>query len=235
MSKQLALFKLVASVTASLTLSGCFLNPDAMPPNDVRQTDQFYHSLLRLQQKVVEPQIEAVTMLHEVSFNFGEDKLSVDEMDRLAVFIAESKLDPHSRVSVDGPRKQSGSYDILTKARIDAIAAELREMGVRAQESPKPINSLAKPDEAIVVTVTRVMLIEPDCDVPKTIYGPRPTHVWSCSNAVALGRMVADPMDLHRGRTLGPADGETMARAIERYRTDKVKPLKGESTTGGSN
>lgn len=235
MPRRIPMFKLIASATACVALSGCFLNPDAMPPNDVRPTDQLYHSLLRLQPKVVEPQVEAVTVLHEVQFSFGEDSLSSEEMDRLSAFVAESRLDQHSRVSVDGPRKLSGSFDILTEARINAITEELREMGVRARISATPIDSLTKPDDAIIVTITRAMLIEPDCDVPKTIYGPRPTHIWSCSNAVVLGRMVVDPMDLHKGRSLGPGDGETMARAIERYRTDKVKPLKGESTTGGSN
>ena len=36
------------TVLATITLSGCFLNPDSMPPNEVVQTHQLYNSLLQL-------------------------------------------------------------------------------------------------------------------------------------------------------------------------------------------
>lgn len=219
---------------AALALSGCFLNPDAMPPNETRQVDQLYHSLMRLQPKMVEPQIETITMLHEVQFGFGEDELSGSESEKLLQFISESMNDPNSRVAVDGPRKSGGTFDILTRARLASISNRLSEIGVKAEPARSTINSLARPDDSIVVTVTRTMLIEPDCDVPKTIYGPRPTHIWSCSSAVTLGRMVADPRDLERGRTLAPGEGEVMAKGIERYRTDKTKALKSESTAGSN-
>ncbi len=225
----------IGTAAIAAALSGCFLNPDAMPPNETRPLDQMYHSLMRLQPKMVEPQVETVTMLHEVKFGFGEDALSASESDRLLQFLSASMADMNSHVTIDGPRKSAGTFDVLTKARLDSISDRLGEVGVKVKPAPAAINSLSRPDDSIVVTVTRTMLIEPDCAVPKTIYGPRPTHVWSCTNAVTLGRMVADPRDLERGRTLAPAEGETMAKAIARYRADKIKTLKSESTSGGSN
>lgn len=231
-SKHMSRARLAAAVLVSTALSGCFLNPDAMPPNKTRDIDQLYHSLMRLQPAIVEPQLETITMLHKVEFGFGEDGLSNSEADRLLQFIVKSGADHRSRIAIDGPRKAAGGFDILTKARIASIGANLLKAGVKTEVSPRPIDSLSKPTDAVVVTVTRAMVIEPDCDVPKTIYGPRPTHIWSCSNAVALGRMVEEPLDLERGRTLGPADGEALAAGIERYRTDKVKQFKSESTSG---
>ena len=40
--------------------------------------------------------------------------------------------------------------------------------------------------------------------------------------------MVAEPKDLVRGRTLGPADGVHQAEGIVRYRTGKVVELEEE-------
>lgn len=54
-----------------------------------------------------------------------------------------------------------------------------------------------------------------------------------CSNRENLAAMVADPKDLEQGRALAPADGAHAAAAIDRYRTDKVKPFPSETATGG--
>ena len=226
--------RLLGTVLAASTLSGCFLNPDAMPPNDVRSVDRLYHSLIRLQPAVVEPQVETITMIHKVNFTYGEDFLSRAEDEELVRFLQESAADRKSRIEIDGPRKAAGRHDILTAARMAAIAEKLSAMGISAEIAAHPVQSMTKSDDAIVVTITRAMVIEPDCEVPKTIYSPRPTHVWSCSTATALGRMVVDPLDLASGRPLGPGDGDQQVLGVQRYRQDKVKALKNETTAGGS-
>ena len=225
--------RLLGTALAASALSGCFLNADALPPNNVRSLDQLYHSLMRLQPAVIEPQVETITMIHKVNFTYGEGRLSQAEDDRLMRFIQESAADRKSRVEIDGPRKAAGRHDILTAARIAAIAEKLSAMGIDAGVAARPVESLAKPDDAIVVTITRAMVIEADCGVPKTIYGPRPTHIWSCTTSAALGRMVVDPMDLERGRPLGPGDGEQQTLGVQRYRTDQIKQPKADSTSGG--
>lgn len=220
----------LGAVLAAGALSGCFLNPDAMPPNNVRQVDQLYHSFIRLQPAVVEPQVETVTMIHRVAFAYGVDAIEDREAARLDAFLAEVGADSRSRVEVDGPRRAGGAHDLMTAARLDAIVERLSAKGLQAAVPSRSIEALNRPEDAIVVTVTRAMVIEPDCEVPKTIYGPRPTNVWSCTSSVALGRMVADPLDLERGRTLGPGDGEALSLGVTRYRTGEIKPLKTEST-----
>lgn len=44
-------------------------------------------------------------------------------------------------------------------------------------------------------------------------------------NETNIQAMLANPADYHRGHGDGTADGNQAAKAVERYRTDKVLPL----------
>jgi hypothetical protein len=46
-----------------------------------------------------------------------------------------------------------------------------------------------------------------------------------CSTAANLLQMVDDPADLSGSRTLAPAEGQASSAALQRYYTDKAKPL----------
>ena len=48
-----------------------------------------------------------------------------------------------------------------------------------------------------------------------------------CTNAQNLRNMIANPGDLARGRTLGPASGEREALGVDRYNQGKVSAPKG--------
>jgi len=211
------------------TLGGCALNPDAGPESDTVPEHRLYHSLIRLQPPLIEPQVETVTMTYTVRFPDGEAKLDADELARLNAFLRDNNA-LEARVEIDGPRDAAGYHDGLTAARLEALNEVLYRFGISAVVPDRTQPSLTRPEDATVVTLTRAMVIEPDCSTPKTIYGPRPTHIWGCSSATILGRMVVDPLDLERGRQIGPADGEAAAQSIQRYREDKVKELKTEST-----
>ncbi len=224
-------FRSLYVTLASAMLSGCFLNPDSMPPNEVVPLHQLYNSMLSLAPAVVEPQAEIITMIHKTNFAFGADDLSDSEMVRLKKFLQDTGADRTTRIEISGPRKAAGKHDVLTAARIGSISTSLSNQGMRPAVASHPIDSMTVPDDAIVVTVTRAMVIEPDCNVPKTIYGPRPTHIWSCSNTAVLGRMIVDPLDLERGRPQGPGDGEALAPGIARYRAGKIKEIKSQSVT----
>lgn len=52
-----------------------------------------------------------------------------------------------------------------------------------------------------------------------------------CSIAVNLRANVANPVDLERGRPLGPADGQRETLAVEAYQQGKIKPLPASSST----
>jgi len=51
------------------------------------------------------------------------------------------------------------------------------------------------------------------------------------ANAANLGVMVADPLDLARGRGDGKADGQLATAAVARLRHDRAKPLESSDTT----
>ncbi len=224
-------FRVLSAALATTILSGCFLNTDGMPPNEVVQSHRLYNSLLSLAPAIVEPQVEVITVIHKTNFAFGDDELNVSEIARLTKFLQGTGTDRQTRVEINGPRKAAGNHDVLTAARIASISEQLSDLGIRSAISARPIDSMTVPSDSIVVTVTRAMIIEPDCEVPKTIYGPRPTHIWSCANTVVLGRMVVNPLDLKRGRPQGPGDGEALAPGIARYRAGKITPLKSQPLT----
>lgn len=62
----------------------------------------------------------------------------------------------------------------------------------------------------------------------------RPRMSFGCATYTNLSQMVADPADLAVPRNFGGADATTSTSAIERYRTDKVTPLRQTSSTSGS-
>jgi pilus assembly protein CpaD len=101
---------------------------------------------------------------------------------------------------------------------------------LNGQIPEKSVASLRKPNGGIAVTVTRATAILPECSPPLPEHAPGPQFTYSCSTAATLGMMVADPLDLERGRVLGPADGDTLSQSIQRYRAGKVYKPKEEST-----
>jgi Pilus biogenesis CpaD protein (pilus_cpaD) len=48
---------------------------------------------------------------------------------------------------------------------------------------------------------------------------------FGCADMYNLGKMIAEPADLMRGRTLGNGDAASGVLGIERYRSDKQKEL----------
>ena len=57
---------------------------------------------------------------------------------------------------------------------------------------------------------------------------------FGCATADNLARMIADPRELSTGRALAPAVGANAAAAVNRYRSDQVKKLKGRSEGGAA-
>lgn len=54
---------------------------------------------------------------------------------------------------------------------------------------------------------------------------------FGCANADNLRAMIANPADLVQGREMGGSDAIVEAAAVARYRADKVKKLRSNSTT----
>ena len=86
------------------------------------------------------------------------------------------------------------------------------------------------------VTVGRYLVVPPRCPnwAKPSQRDPlnQPASNFGCATTVNLGLMVADPADLVRGRTLGPADGSASMLSIQRYRAGQVLDAIGQATGG---
>jgi pilus biogenesis lipoprotein CpaD len=163
-------------------------------------------------------QVEPITFVHTANFDAGETELNEAESGRLLAFLQGSGVHQGARIEIDGPRGGGGYFDPLTAARVAEIEAELSAIGLRSEIPIRPTTSLLRPDDAIAVSVTRAVVVVPDCSAPQPEQAMRPAYNFNCSNTAALGMMVAKPLDLERGRSEGAADGEAAARVIELYR-----------------
>jgi type IV pilus biogenesis protein CpaD/CtpE len=213
-----------------LALTGCHVEQTANNPIEVITRHSFDFANWQQGDGLVETHVEPITLVHVLNYKPGDTMLSDEELGNLRNFLAASGGYDSARIEVDGPRISGGYFNALTKARLEDIRAELSGLGLQSQIPAQPMTMLAKPPEGIAVTVTRAMIIPPDCSAPQPEFAVRPDYVWSCVNAVNLGRMAADPVDLVHGRALPPADGEAAAKSIEAYRKGQVEEPKAEQT-----
>ncbi len=206
-------------VLGLLALGACHVDPNTQSPIDLVTSHTFDHANWRQIPGQMTNQVEPITFTHSVNFGPGETELNEAELTSLLAFLQKSGVHQGARIEIDGPRSQGGYFDPVTAARVSGIEAELSSIGLRSQVPVRPTTSLLRPEDAIAVSVTRAVVILPDCSAPQPAFATRPTYSYSCSNTAALGMMIADPLDLERGRAEGPADGEPAARVIQLYRT----------------
>lgn len=199
-------------------LVGCHLDPSAEKPVDVVIGHTFDSANWQQNNAVIKAQVEPISMVHVMSFAPGESQLTEEEIGRLRAFLQQSGVHEKARIEVDGPRAAGGYFDPLTKSRLEEIQTELSGLGLRSQIPARPVTLLTKPEDSIAVTITRAMIIPPDCSAPQPEPATRPNYSFGCVNAANLGVMVADPVDLAVGQSLSPADAEAAAQSVERYR-----------------
>ncbi len=154
----------------------------------------------------------------QLAFYGGSDRLAAGEAARLDRLVLNGAIRPADRVQIAAAGGSS-----LAKRRAAAIAAELLRYGVVADQ----VGSVSVPANRAIVMIGRYAVTLPPCpnwsSTPSTDFTNMPASNFGCATATNLGLMVANPSDLVNARTLGPADGTTSARAVDRYLTDKVK------------
>jgi hypothetical protein len=219
-----------ALLAAAVTLAGCHIPLAAENPVDEVNSHLFDSANLQQLQRPMRNQVEPISLVHTVSFDAEETQLGAQELARLAEFLDQAGVGDGARIELDGPRDMGGYHDPVTEARLAALEAELTRIGLRSAVPARPRALLGKPEDRIAVTVTRAMVIPPDCDPGQPRFATRPGFVFSCSNTAILGQMIADPVDLEQGRALGPADAESSTLAIRRYRAGTPRPINPETT-----
>ncbi len=208
-------------VLGLVILGACHIDPNTQNPISLVTSHTFDHANWQQIPGSLENQVESITFTHSVDFGAGETDLNEAELTGLLAFLQRSGVHQGARIEIDGPRSQGGYFDPVTAARVSGIEAELSSIGLRSQGPARPTTSLLRPDDAIAISVTRAVVILPDCDTPQPDFATRPAYTYSCTNTAVLGMMVANPLDLERGRPEGPADGQPAAKVIEMYRAHR--------------
>ncbi len=218
MKSKARLARLLPAFGMVALLGACHIDPNTQNPVELFTSHTVDHANWQQIPARVVNQVEPVTFVHTTNFDPGETELNEAESGRLLAFLQSSGVHQGARIEIDGPRGGAGYFDPVTAARVAEIEAELSAIGLRSEVPIRPTTSLLRPDDAIAVSVTRAVVVVPDCSGPQPGPAARPAYNLNCANTAALGLMVAEPLDLKRGRNEGAADGEAAARVIQLYR-----------------
>ena len=212
------LAKLLTVFGIATLLAACHVDPNTQSPVEVVRSHTVDSANWQQIPAKVVSQVEPITFVHTANFDPGETELNQTEIGRLLAFLQDSGVHQGARIEIDGPRGGGGYFDPVTAARVADIEARLTAIGLRSEIPVRPVTSLMRPDDAIAVSVSRAVVVLPDCTAPQPDPAMRPQYNYNCANTAALGMMVANPLDLERGRNEGAADGERSAKVIELYR-----------------
>lgn len=169
-----------------------------------------------------ELEVQWITHEHSISFNNQANLLTHQESRSLDRFLGEIDLRPSDRLFVDvGPK----TGDVVSDKRVGAINEQLRHYVPGAQALV--ITGEKGNAGNVRLIVGRYVVLPPNCPNLSKPSDTNPGNFndsnFGCSTQRNLGLMLANPGDLLRGRTLGPADGEALSRGIRAYRAGKVK------------
>jgi pilus assembly protein CpaD len=171
--------------------------------------------------------VDWVRFDHSVAFNGRANGVSEPERRKLAEFVAAVAPRYGDQVVIGTGAAVPAANETAARERVSKVAEQLRSMGLRPVLVANEPNGPAW-DGNVQLLVGRYVVTPPRCpDWTKMGKGDpsnRPTSNFGCASATNFGLMVANPGDIVRGRTMGPADGEAASRSIREYR-------KGEGAT----
>ena len=195
------------------------------------------------EQSVKRNDVRWVKFQHQVRFEGNSAELTDAERSRLHQFLTRHDAGYGDRIRIGSGGVHADGTDVRRASRREtAVAAELRRLEFRSGLLPE-LPAGADTDGSVRIELGRHVVVPPDCpDWTKRADGDsanRRSSNFGCATAVNLGLMVADPGDLIRGRTAGPADGAVGARRYKSYReggeqkSPPITPLVIQSGVGG--
>lgn len=195
------------------------------------------------QQSVKRNEVRWITFEHNVRFNPASSGLGQAERIRLQRFLARHDAGYGDTLMIGARGKNITGTNVRRAGRRESlVSAEIRKLKLPASLLPDTKSSEIW-DGSVKVVLGRYVVIPPKCpDWSKRADGDsanRPSSNFGCANTTNLGLMVANPGDLVRGRTPGPADGATGARRYKQYRegdqkkSPAITPLVIQSSVGG--
>lgn len=197
---------------AVVALSGC--------SKDFQDYNPLTYGEWRDMEKRAEAHVEEVSLEHFVAFQPNAIRLGDEERRRLLQFVDESALNTRDDIILQATPGTKGSGDPVAKARVEDLEREFLELGLPVRISRRSAGPVSvEGADQVAVFVRRAVAIPPECR-PDPAW-TRPDYQMGCYNNAGLAYMVADPRDLAKGRTIGPADGDAASLAVKRYRTEK--------------
>ncbi|MGI9421463.1 MAG: CpaD family pilus assembly lipoprotein [Geminicoccaceae bacterium] len=192
-------------------------------------------------------EVDRAQYRHIVYFGTDRDDLTGREQDRLIAFLRAVQPTDSDAVRVEGHADERASdlYNLdLASRRMAAIEHFLNDQGIgrlelqasafgeRAPADPGDGERAWRRNRRVEIVLERYLVTPPACPdwsrESGVDYANKPHTNFGCATEANLGLMIADPRDLVRGRTLGPADGVHQAEGIVRYRESDQPELEEE-------
>ena len=196
------------------------------------------------------PRVAELELLHTVYFDTDQDTLGLAEATALRQFaeVIDQRLTLDNLVIGHADVRASDAHNDPLSARRATTVAEILEaagvppgqitlhaLGRRLPVAADNEETSWQRSRRVEVVARGIVVVEPNCpdwSRPSAAHPANlPTSNLGCATSLNLVRMVADPRDLVRGATLGPADGRRAADAVSRYRADDIKPLNVEASS----
>jgi pilus biogenesis lipoprotein CpaD len=197
-----------------------------------------------------EPQLAEVELVHTVYFETDDARLSTSEAEALRRFarhvddhltlnqLVIGHADVRAGDAHNDPLSERRAASVVQLLNVEGFPPERissHGLGRRFPVTAEDRETSWRLSRRVEVLARGIVVIEPSCpdwSRPSASHSANvTTSNFGCATAVNLIRMLADPRELVRGQSLGPADGPHAARAVERYRADEVKPLKVEGAS----
>ncbi|MCP5368603.1 MAG: hypothetical protein H6907_07730 [Hyphomicrobiales bacterium] len=166
---------------------------------------------------------------HFVLFDTGKAGLNDSERSRLEAFLRRIEVQGSDQVFVVNVPTGDRAAARLAQRRQATVLAYLELSHLRAHVLPQPLAGDLPPAGSVALTVQRFVVSVPKCPDwsgwPGNNFNNQAHRNLGCATAGNLGVMVNDPRDLARIRDMGPYDGNHAVLGIQRYRSDKIRPL----------
>lgn len=184
--------------------------------------------------------VETVQLRHPVTFAAGSDRVRSGGGETLRSFVQRQGAAPRDVVLIAQPPPQGQRETAVANARARNVAQAVGGAGPAGLDIRQTYDPNV-PANTAEVRMTRAVVHLPACGdwrrPPNATFANAAGPNFGCATAFNHGAMVADPADLVRGRTTGPAFGEHDVPAIQRYNRGQVTPLADTTTSnlgGGS-
>jgi pilus assembly protein CpaD len=188
-------------------------------------------------------EVDRAEYRHVIYFETDRAELPSLEQDRLLAFLRSAGPSGRDSVRIEGHADERASdlYNLeLSARRIQGVQRFLRAQGLDEVEVvsafgeavpavPGSTPEAWRQNRRVELVVERYLVTLPGCpDWSRrsgTDFANLPHSNFGCATQTNLGLMIAEPRDLVRGRTLGPADGIQQAEGVVRYREGKQPDL----------